>query len=100
MGDHVAVPATVTVRSDAWSRAVRTLWIAFGVDAAIMIGTGLTAMLVDADISSKAFWTGLGILVGKSVLSSLASYLVRLRFASKAEKEREALLPMDSIPVK
>lgn len=78
MADHLGQPA---VRADALERAWRTLWQGFLVDALIAIGTGLTLMVQDADLTSPQFWAGVGLLVGKSLLVSVASYLARLRVA-------------------
>jgi hypothetical protein len=78
MADHVAVSDP---KSDALERAFRTLWQGFIVDALILIGTGLSLMVADADISSPTFWVGVGVLVGKSFLVSIASYLARLKLA-------------------
>lgn len=75
MADHTAA----TVRADALNRALRTLWTGVGVDAATAIGAGTLFLLNDADVSSATFWSGVGILVLKSVVTSAASYLVRLK---------------------
>lgn len=64
---------------DALVRAWRTFYVGIGIDAAGMIGLGLTDLLTTADISSEAFWIAFGILVGKSVLASLAAFLLRLK---------------------
>lgn len=74
-----AAHAEVTVRSDARQRAMNTLWQGFGVDAAATIGLGLTELVGSADVSTTFFWSALGILILKSLLTSLATYLVRLK---------------------
>lgn len=71
--------ATVTDRADALQRALRTLWQGFGTDALIAIGAGLVLLLDGGDVLSPVFWAGVGVLIVKSVLVSLASYLQRLR---------------------
>jgi len=80
MSDHSAAPS---VKFDALNRAWRTLYTAFGADAAILIGAGLLELLDKVDISTTAFWIGLAILVVKSVLTALGSYLLRLKHAPK-----------------
>jgi len=57
----------------------RTLWQGFAVDALVAIGLGLAVLLGDGDITSPAFWSAVGILVGKSFLTSIASWLTRLK---------------------
>lgn len=80
MAEHAA---PLTIRLDALNRAWRTLYVAFGADAALLIGAGLLELLDKADISTQAFWVGAGILVGKSVLTAFGSYLLRLKVAPK-----------------
>lgn len=77
MADHIAS----NVKFDALNRAWRTFYVAIGFDAALLIGAGLTELLNSADITTAAFWTTFGILVGKSVLISFASFLLRLKKA-------------------
>jgi hypothetical protein len=66
---------------DALNRAWRTFYVAIGLDAALLIGAGLTDLLSAADITTPAFWGTLGVLVAKSVLASLAAFLLRLKKA-------------------
>ena len=66
-------------RADAIQRAFRTLWQGFGTDALIAIGAGLVLLLDGGDVLSPVFWGGVGVLIIKSVLVALASYLQRLR---------------------
>ena len=81
MAEHAA---PLSVRLDALNRAWRTLYVAFGADAAVLIGAGLLDLLSkDVDVSAPAFWTGAGILVVKSVLSAFGAYLLRLKVAPK-----------------
>lgn len=77
MADH----ALTTTKADALQRAIRTLWQGFGIDALIAIGVGLTLLLDGGDVLSPVFWGGVLVLVVKSLLVSLASYLQRLRKA-------------------
>lgn len=91
MADHIAP----NVKFDALNRAWRTFYVAIGFDAALLIGAGLTDLLSKMDITSPAFWITFGILVGKSVLISLASFLLRLK---KAPAEPPVEKPTD-LPV-
>ncbi|WP_104086577.1 hypothetical protein [Arthrobacter sp. GMC3] len=67
--------------ADAWQRALRTLWQGFGTDALIAIGAGLVLLLDGGDVTSPLFWAAVGVLIIKSILVALASYLQRLRKA-------------------
>jgi hypothetical protein len=80
VAEHIA---PLSVRLDALNRAWRTLYVAFGADAAVLIGAGLLELLDKADISTQTFWIGAGVLVVKSVLSALGAYLLRLKVAPK-----------------
>lgn len=64
-------------------RALRTLWQGFGVDALVSIGAGLVLLLDGGDVLSPVFWGAVVVLIIKSVLVALASYLQRLRAAPK-----------------
>ncbi|HEX9227329.1 MAG TPA: hypothetical protein VF885_11855 [Arthrobacter sp.] len=77
MAEHAA-PSSILdpVATTPWAR---TLWQGFIVDALIAIGLGLAVLLGDGDITSPAFWGAVGILVGKSFLTSIASWLTRLK---------------------
>ncbi|POH58931.1 hypothetical protein [Arthrobacter glacialis] len=70
-------------KADAIQRALRTLWQGFGTDALIAIGAGLMLLLNSGDVLSPVFWGAVGVLVIKSVLVALASYLQRLGKAPK-----------------
>lgn len=80
MGDHAA---PVSVRSDALNRAWRTLYTGIILDALVLIGMGLNDLLTTADITTQQFWVTFGILIGKSLLTSLGSFLLRLKVAPK-----------------
>jgi high-affinity Fe2+/Pb2+ permease len=84
MADHAA---PLSVKLDALNRFWRTLYTAFGADAALLIGAGLLTLLDKVDISSTEFWIGLGLLVVKSVLTALGSYLLRLKKAPRVDPE-------------
>lgn len=74
-----------TVKIDALNRAARTLYTAFGADALILIGFGLMELLNSVEITAQAFWVGLGILIIKSLLTALGSYLLRLKKAPNVD---------------
>lgn len=79
MGDHTGT----NVRADALQRALRTLWQGFLLDALAAIGVGLLLLIDGGDVMSPVFWGGVGALVAKSLLVSLASYLARLKVPPK-----------------
>lgn len=68
-----------SVLIDALIRAWRTFYVSVGVDIAVLIGTGLTDLLSSADVSSKVFWIGAGVLIVKSILTGVATFLLRLK---------------------
>jgi len=68
---------------DALNRALRTLYVGFGVDALALIGAGLLDLLNTVEVTAQGFWVALLVLVVKSVLSALGSYLLRLKVAPK-----------------
>lgn len=82
MGDHVN--AQGLVHADAIERAARTLWTGFGVDAAVAIGAGTLTLVNGGDVMSPVFWGAIGALAVKSIVTSFASYLVRLKVDPKA----------------
>lgn len=67
------------VASSPWAR---TLWQGFIVDALASIGLGLGTLLATGDLTSPVFWTAVGLLVAKSFLTSITSWLTRLKPAS------------------
>lgn len=76
MSKHVAVDDK---KIDARVRAMRTLWTSLGVDLTVAIGFILTDWIVTADITQTEAWIALGILVARSVVTSVASFMVRLK---------------------
>lgn len=79
-GVHAAaLPQTSVLDKVAGSPWARTLWQGFIVDALVAIGLGLAVMLGDGDITSPAFWSAVGILVAKSFLTSVASWMTRFK---------------------
>lgn len=82
MSDHAAVSATSILDSVATSPWARTLWQGFIVDALVAIGVGLTTLVATGDLTSPVFWGALGLMVGKSFLTALASWLTRLKVST------------------
>lgn len=87
MGDHEATTTAPwwAVQRDAVNRAWRTLYTGFILDALVLIGAGLGNLLLEQEVTSEAFWITLGILALKSFLTSLGSYLLRLKVKPAAE---------------
>jgi hypothetical protein len=81
LADHVTTESLV--HADALNRAARTLWQGIGVDAATAIGAGALLLINDVPVESELFWSSIGVLVLKSVVTSFASYLVRLKVTPK-----------------
>lgn len=80
MADHAAVVETKSILDRvATSPWARTLWQGFIVDALAAIGLGLAVLLGKLDPTSEAFWVAVGGLVVKSFLTSLSSFLTRLK---------------------
>lgn len=78
MSDHVDL-----IQKDALDRALRTLWTGIGVDAVAAIGAGTLTLVNGGDVTSPLFWSAIGALVIKSVVTSAASYAVRLKVAPR-----------------
>lgn len=72
-------------QADAVNRSRRTLTQGLLVDVAIAVATGLLLWLPDADLSSRDAWIVLGTALAKSVLTAVASYVMRLKVAPASE---------------
>ncbi|KRE72574.1 hypothetical protein [Arthrobacter sp. Soil762] len=88
MGDHEAQPETArnpwwALHVDALTRAWRTLYTGFILDALVLIGGGISNLLSAHEVTTEAFWIALLILVTKSFLTALGSYLLRLKVTPK-----------------
>lgn len=66
-------------KADAVDRSKRTLIQGVAVDALVAACAVLLVWLPDADITSREAWAVLGVSVGKSVLTAIASYVMRIR---------------------
>lgn len=87
MAEHLVVKSA-SVSNDALVRAWRTFYTAVGLDILILIGAGLSSLMESGvDITSGVFWTAAGVLVLKSVLTGLATYLLRLKITPKNETD-------------
>ena len=90
MSKHIAIKESA-VSTDAFVRAWRTFYTAIGTDILILIGVGLSALLDSgADVTSPVFWAGAGVLVVKSILTGVATYLLRLKVTPRNEADVEA----------
>ena len=67
MADHVTTESLI--HADALNRAARTLWTGIGVDAATAMGAGALVLVYDVPVDSQVFWTCIGLLVFKSVVT-------------------------------
>ena len=66
-------------KADAISRSGRTLAQGLLIDVAVAVAAVLLLWLPEADISSRAAWLVLGTSVVKSVLTAVASFVMRLQ---------------------
>lgn len=73
------------VKSAAVERGTRSLVQGLGIDVAVAVAVVLLAWLPDADLSSRAAWMILGTAVAKSLLTAVASYVMRLKSAPTSE---------------
>ena len=71
----------------ATERGRRTLWQGLALDLAIAVAVTLLAWLPDADVASSTAWLILGTALVKSVLTALASYVMRLKVQPAKEAE-------------
>ena len=76
MADHEAVASNVKFL-DALDRAWRTFYTLVGVDLLLALGNGINQALNEQDVFSGAFWTFIGVLVVKTLIAAVASFLLR-----------------------
>lgn len=67
------------VQADAAQRAKRTFIQGIALDVAVAIAVALLAWLPDADLTDRAAWIILGTSLAKTVLTAVASYVMRLK---------------------
>lgn len=72
------MPSTAT-QADAANRGFRTLIQGVAIDVAVAVAAVLLLWLPDANFADEAAWVMLGTSVGKSVLTAVASYVMRLK---------------------
>lgn len=77
--------APVQTRAAAQERAVRAFFTGLGIDVAIAIATALLVWLPAADLATKTAWIILATTLAKTVLSSVGSYVLRLKLAPATE---------------
>ena len=70
---------TSTIKTDAVNRSKRTLIQGLTIDVAVAVAALLLVWLPDADLTSREAWTVLAISVAKTVLTAVASYVMRLK---------------------
>lgn len=68
---------------DALIRAWRTLYTGFILDALVLIGGGIMNLMSAHEVTTEAFWIAFLILVTKSFLTAMGSYLLRLKVTPK-----------------
>lgn len=66
-------------RTDATDRAWRTLVQGLAIDIGVATAAALLVWLPDADISSAEAWIVLGTTLAKTVLTAVASFVMRLK---------------------
>jgi len=76
---------TTPTRADAADRGWRTLIQGLAIDVLVAVAAVLLVWLPDADISKVEAWIVLGTAVAKSVLTAVASYVMRLKVAPGGE---------------
>lgn len=72
---------TPAVQADAKQRAKRTFIQGIALDVAVAVAVALLAWLPDADVTNKQAWTILLASLAKTVLTAVASYVMRLKVA-------------------
>ena len=83
-GDTMSTTAT---QADAANRGFRTLVQGAAIDIAVAIAAALLLWLPQADVADPVAWTMLGTAVAKSVLTAIASYVMRLKVTPPAVTE-------------
>lgn len=68
-----------TTKADAAQRAKRTFIQGIALDVAVAVAVALLAWLPDADLTNKQAWIILGTSLAKTVLTAVASYVMRLK---------------------
>jgi hypothetical protein len=75
----------VQTRAAAQERAVRTFFLGLGLDLAVAAATALLTWLPGADLSTRAAWIILATTLIKTILSTIGSYVLRLKLQPATE---------------
>lgn len=86
MTTNTTTPAQAT-HAAAAERGRRTLWQGLALDVAIAVAMVLLVWLPDADVTSAEGWVILGTALLKTVLTAVASYVMRLKVQPAKEAE-------------
>lgn len=62
---------------DALDRAWRTFYGAVGADLLLALALGLQQLMAEGDPFTLAFWAGVGILLVKSLITAVISFMLR-----------------------
>lgn len=89
--------STTSTKVDAKSRAWRTFLQGFGIDIAVAVAAALLLWLPDADLSSGDAWLVLGTALGKTVLTTAAAYVMRLKVAPPAPVDADGDLNLATL---
>lgn len=76
-GAHEASTASQWKFLDALDRAWRTFYTLVGVDMLLALGNGLTQVLQEKDPMTGAFWQFVLLLLIKTIIAAVASFLLR-----------------------
>ena len=78
---------TTPTQVDARNRAFRTFIQGLGIDIAVGIATVLLVWLPEADITDWQAWTILAVAVAKTLIQTVAAYVMRLKVAPAHTQE-------------
>lgn len=84
-----------SVKAAATERAARTAVQGLALDVAVAVAVALLAWLPNADLSSSAAWIILGTSLAKTILTAVASYVMRLKVSPAEERVRTAVPSAD-----
>lgn len=76
---------TPAVNQQAKERATRAFVQGLVIDVAVAFATVLLLWLPDADITDRQAWTVLAVTVAKTLMQTVAAYVMRLKVAPKTE---------------
>jgi hypothetical protein len=79
----VSTPAPT--KAAAKERATRVFFTGLGIDLAVAVAAALLAWLPAADVSQRTAWFILATTLVKTVLSTVGSYVLRLKLAPATE---------------